>query len=77
MTVIETMNYNFENPTEQGITEIYKQLIDASIKNGTFEQMAEYYQMFSPNRITNEMVNNVIDQYGLNNQEENSHRFTA
>ncbi len=78
MTVIETMNYNFENPTKQGITEIYKQLLDASTKNGSFEQMAEYFQMFSPNSMTNQMVNNLCEQYGLNEKnEENSHRLAA
>ncbi len=78
MTVIETMNYNYENQTKQGITEIYKQLLDASVKNGTFEKMADYYQMFSPNLMTNEMVNTLIEQYGLNEmKEENNRRFTA
>ena len=70
MSVIEEMNYNFENPTKNGQDKIISDLIDVSVRNNTFSYMNDYFEMFSSSKKIIEKINMLKDQFGIEEFEE-------
>lgn len=68
-SVMDIMNYYYMNPekAKEGKIETFKAIMNASIKNGTFDNtnMPEYFELFSMTKETDEMVKNAKIEHGL------------